>query len=639
MTRTLATVLAVSLAVGPIPAAAAPASGALASDGRFVTDEIMRQLATLPNEDQTVAAVKTGVKALRKKKYEKANKAFQKGLRLDPSDASLHFLNGLAYHLRSLGGDATLLEKAESGYAAALKYDPANHDAAYLLGHVYFERQRYVDAQDMFAYGLLYARDDLRLLKALAATAYYTRELQVARWAAGRAAKLDPQDPGTWRASLFASAAAGDEKAASAALKRYAALDAFGAKRAERRIRDWKAHHLIAQFSTDEKAEGDDTNIMGDSGDDDYDDSQADQAAKLMPGAGDADSDAPQKTIKGVENWRNTDESKTAAPSVKLPKMTHVDVVILRSQESRSQAKGVNLLSGLQATLTGTLYAYNRVTGFSSGGASAYAQTHTIAPTFALSGLTYNLDIFNDGLAKAEVLARPSLLAVEDSSSKFFSGSTLHVQLNSNNSDGSLVDVPVGIHLNVTPSFLDADTVRIEVHAERNFIESNDSKLGFSVFSQTSKTSVDATAVLRFGETLVLSGLSESEDDSSRTGVPILQHIPGLQYLFSRKVTAQTKKSILIFLTPHKARLSGDGLKPGKDLGASLPKGRRGKHLRALREKENIVSTENIDAAFAHLARMSFYRQFRSGDLRLDFWHREDSVAGALKRSLEFLWY
>ncbi len=61
---------------------------------------------------------------------------------------------------------------------------------------------------------------------------------------------------------------------------------------------------------------------------------------------------------------------------------------------------------------------------------------------FDLLGLEYNLNIFNDGKNKAEVLARPSLVATENQTSEFFSGGELHVQLSSQNSDGSMVDIP-----------------------------------------------------------------------------------------------------------------------------------------------------------------------------------------------------
>ena len=63
-------------------------------------------------------------------------------------------------------------------------------------------------------------------------------------------------------------------------------------------------------------------------------------------------------------------------------------------------------------------------------------------------------NIFNDQGNKAEILARPSLLATEHVTSQFFSGGVLHVQLSSNNYDGGMEDINIGTSLSVTPEFV-----------------------------------------------------------------------------------------------------------------------------------------------------------------------------------------
>jgi type II secretory pathway component GspD/PulD (secretin) len=319
----------------------------------------------------------------------------------------------------------------------------------------------------------------------------------------------------------------------------------------------------------------------------------------------------------------------------KLPRMALVDVTIIRTEEFKTDSRGINLLSGLQTTLSGTLLSYSRQKGHDNDGTRIDNESIGISPSLNLMDLEYNLNIFNQGSSKAEVLARPSLLAIENQTSKFFSGGTLHVQLSSSTSDGSLVDIPIGIHLSVTPQFYGDDTVKVAVRAERSFLEEGSENVGFPSFSQTSTTSVEATAVLKFGETLVLSGLSESEHDKSRDGVPILQSLPVVKYLFSRKEDLETKKSVLILLTPRKARYSKANA-PGIDLEDDSVEAQT-QHTANLK-KENRIPRGNIDAAVRHLSRENrFYRQFRSGDLELDSWNNPDTVSGALRRVLGFL--
>ncbi len=231
------------------------------------------------------------------------------------------------------------------------------------------------------------------------------------------------------------------------------------------------------------------------------------------------------------------------------------------------------------------------------------------------------------------------MLATENKTSKFFSGSTLHVQLSSNNSDGSLEDVEIGINLNITPKFYGDDTVKVKVHASKSFLDSVAEEVGFTAASQTSKTSVDATAVLKFGETLILSGLTENENENSKSGVPFLQSIPGIQYLFSRDEQNEVKKSILILLTPRKARYMNGDQSIGQ-LNNSIESGNSTArpYTAELKNREKITS--NMDSTLLNLSREnSFYRQFRQGDLELESWNNEDTIWGAIKRAMGFIYY
>ena len=608
-------------------------------------DRMLEDVARSPSDSKVSASIRDGIKAIRKGSYDEAGKSFSAGLRIDPVNGNLHFLNALAYQLGSLSGDQAMLDLAASGYAVALRFDPDNYWASYFLGHVYFAQKRYKDAQNQFSYALLYVPEDAEFLRALATASYYEQSLETGRWAAEKAVANDPLSPSGWRIAALTRAAKGDFNGAEEGFLKYQALTGLKADKKyngsvqewttaylRNRIDDWKAFHrqhpALVQaagagvFKAPVQAEGKPLAVAGQ--EENYDDSnEASASAQSIP---------PGPAPAPFSTATKLDEAE--------PKMTLVDVVLLSTEESRSQSKGVNLLAGLRATLTGTLYAYKYVNARGSAGTSG--RSTTVAPTFALENLSYNLNIWNDGMNKAEVLARPSLLAVENQTSQFYSGAVLHVQLNSNNSDGSLVDVPVGINLSITPTFIDNETIRIKVHADRSFIESRSEKLGFTSFSQTSKTSVDATAVMKFGETLILSGLSENETTKAKSGVPFLQSIPLLQSLFSNKTEQEMKKSVMILICPQKAHRAAEHLTPAeaKELRKAMRKGPEAvAHLKALKAKEGLDSKDNLDTVYEELYKGKYYKEFQSGDLRLDEWHNSDSMVGAIKRVLGFLWY
>ncbi|MDT8286915.1 MAG: type II and III secretion system protein, partial [Elusimicrobiales bacterium] len=495
-----------------------------------------------------------------------------------------------------------------------------------------FAQRRYKDAQNQFSYALLYAPESPDFLRALSVASYYARDLEAGGWAAEKAVSAAPETTSAWRTAALVRAARGDLKGAEEAFLRYkeltgrdkSALTEWSAERLRSRLDDWSAFHSANPAVTPAGIFGRGAQPeskpleLGDGGEN-YDDSA--EAPSSAPAAG---GDGPA----------------AAASNPNAPKMALVDVVILRTEESRSQSKGINILAGLKATLTGTLFQYKWASGGTIIGGSGHGMA--VSPTFALEGLEYNLNIWNDSVNKAEVLARPSLLAVENQESKFYSGAVLHVQLNSVNADGSMVDVPVGINLSVTPTFLDPDTVRIKVHADRSFIETRSEKLGFSAFSQSSKTSVDATAILRFGETLILSGLTENETAVSKSGVPLLQSIPIVQWFFSHKAEEETKKTVLILLSPHKARRASEHMTPreAKEIKRASRLGRQAvEHLKTLKKKEGLAGKDNLDAVFEIMDNDRYYREFRTGDLQLDEWHNSDTFVGSIKRALGFLWY
>ncbi len=684
-----------------------------------ISDQIVEVFNKLPEHNEINRDIKAGMKALKMSDTKQAHKAFESGLRIDPTNGQLHFLNSLTYHVEALSGNSKMLDFAEAGYQTTLRFDPSNYWAAYFLGHIYFDDGRYTDAQNQFSYGLLYSPDNPYFLRALAVSAYYTKDIKLNNWAAKKAYNADPNNLTTLRTLMFSEAASGNLESAKKQLKSYKKLakndqneyiNKLTSSSLSRRLDDWKYFYASANAGLLPLDGINDNNYQGgytDKSDiptsttsnvsyiqkDGFDYviyimmlsthasaqqvvdkldykyleiveesekkfsvrrrvKQEENASEVLSQIREKFKDAwmrpilpikvitaPKTKIPLLATDNNAKKEKTIKKKVpKLPKMVLVDVVILRTEEIYSENKGINLLDGLTATLTGTLLAYTNVKGTAADGSSMNTEFTTISPSLTLTGLEYNLNIFNEGANKIEILARPSLLAVENQPSKFHSGSVMHVQLSSTYSDGSMVDVPIGIDLNITPKFHGDDTLEIVVHAERSYLEPRSENVGFQAFSQTSRTSVDATAILKYNETLILSGLTVSESEMTKSGVPGLQDIPGVQYLFSNEQKANLKKSILILLTPRKAKYFQNDIDPKEaEKALKIEKETHYAHTNSLKNREKIDN--NIDAVLAHMANKKLYRQFRKGDLELDEWYKQDTMTGAFDRVLGFLYY
>lgn len=103
-----------------------------------------------------------------------------------------------------------------------------------------------------------------------------------------------------------------------------------------------------------------------------------------------------------------------------------------------------------------------------------------------------------------------------------------------------------GIILRVTPH-VTGNQVLLDLHAERSNIAAGPSDAGIIFQKQVSGTQV----LVNNGETAVISGLTIIEKTESRSGFPILKDLPLIGRLFRTTIDRESKKDLLIMVTPH----------------------------------------------------------------------------------------
>ena len=168
---------------------------------------------------------------------------------------------------------------------------------------------------------------------------------------------------------------------------------------------------------------------------------------------------------------------------------------------------------------------------------------------------SYSVNIANASDERVSVLARPHLTALSGTSAKFLAGGELVYKV-AGNISGDIKPYPFGTTLNVTPTLLRTTAedgtprVHLKVEAGRTSVLS---LLDADPNQPTpfQKVTVASEAVLSLGQTLILSGLSQRESRTGRSGVPYLMDIPILKYLFSTKSTVVSDTAVIILLTPR----------------------------------------------------------------------------------------
>lgn len=427
------------------------------------------------------------VQAMRSGDAGQARKAAEILLMRDMRAPQSHLLLGAAHQLQD---DPALVDLAGSGFESATRLGEGGPWPHYLAGVNLMRQQRHQAAAESFARAVMADPGAGWAYEGLAAAAYLAGDLGLAAAAAERARQLDPQSPGAWRTAVLTAAGSDDETGARQLL-------AHVPQAMPANERGWvtsRANLLLRTASID---------------------------ADVQPG------------LEGG--------ALAAAPNV-IPQQLSVDVTLILGDLRQSRGYGVNLLESLQLQFGKT---ENRQRVTTDAGS---ALTTSITRLIRIPDITYNLNILNRGRRQYEVIARPSLSAFLGEQSTFFVGEQLNVAVSGVNF-AQLEKIDVGVGLKITPAEIRADGARFRVEADRSFF----SDQGVGSFSQqlaTFKQNVAATADVRFGETLVLSGLSESVNDGNESGVPVLGDVPGVNLFFNRKTDQRRQRSVIILVTP-----------------------------------------------------------------------------------------
>ena len=556
--------------------------------------------------------------------FGRASTLFNQALMLNPADSQLQFLNGVTYQLLAQSGDASRADLAGQAFELAIKFDASNWMARHQLGLMHLDARRWADAQGAFADALIDRPNDAELLYDLAVASYYNQDPPAAAAVLGRLESIEARTPRVASATAMTMAALGDQQIAEQYFQAYAELNPTpnDLRHLDRRMDDWARYHAYTAQLTERNT------------------SQTPYDPEHVPPEEPVEEDSPN--LQPVDETTDLDD-----------RMVIVDVVIIRSEEEITTAKGVNLLNGLQVQygLTRTEVDGRNETDTTTIDNDGNVTTNrlvsdtlsrTITETIGIPELTYSLNIFNSASFRNEVLARPTLIAMDQEPSAFFSGTNIQAAATANAVAGSFaggeainINKDIGVQLSVTPEMQSDGRVKIKVAATRTFLEQPSDSVDFQFRIQTSKTDVSANVLMDYGDTLILSGLAEKEIETLRSGVPGLQDIPLLQYFFSEARELELQRSVLILITPRRPAYIY------YDTAAARARQTRHRSIDELQARyaDWFKPYPNWASIFNNLQESALYREFRTGDVELEQWNSQKDLKGRLDQAIEFLYY
>jgi pilus assembly protein CpaC len=627
----LATALAAAIGVMPLACADEPVRS-------FA--EMVKQVPLVPagaHDSEMLAKTTVAIDFIRKMDLPRAQHSINEALQLDARNSYLHFLNGFVYHLQAKQGDTQKTEIAIEGYQQALRIDPSNWIAQEFLGLAYMDLKQFDRAKAQFSQVLLMTPDSTVSLQGLMVASYLTGDARTACVMADQFRKAAAQPhQGFVRSSIPVYASCGNFEQADRmrTMLTNAGGDGADAERVDKRLNQWKSFYQqqgnrLVKASL--KSEADPADMRPERL------AQAFSLPKLGGRPATISTPDPVEAAPEAPSAPVAPATPRADAGRDGPRMVLIDVVLLSTQELASTSKGVNLLSALTLQLgAGTGPAYSYVTNASNSNGGPYTTSTAITRAVTIPALSYSLNIANANSSVNEVLARPTLAAMEGLPSEFFSGTNLSAGVVSTSTQGGTTIVPLdkrfGIKLAVTPMFLPQGQVQLKVEAQRTSLSAtaDNPKVAYQI--EIAETNANANVVMNLGDTLVLSGLSEKTSTSTRDGVPGLQDVPLVQYLFSNNKTNEIQRSVLILVTPRapvqvaEADRSVDATAHG---------------MKALREKFGLSASipSNVEAIMNQLKPGDFFREFRQGDVSMERWDRMRTTGDRLREALGFLYY
>jgi len=575
------------------------------------------------------------VDLLKKNRLAEASDMINKALQQRIDRSYYHLINGIIYHLQAVQGNRAAFDVAEQGYSQAINFDRTNWLAYYYRGRMRLDLGEFARGKADLAEALIFRPSDKEILTAFAYAAYRSGAPDEAAAAVEAMEKAGgPLPRSALRTAALTMAALNQTDRAALYYKSYEE-SAPGQERdlVRRRMGEWGDFNRIApsiqpvQYGS---AYGNAPSGGGTYGGNPY------SSGSYASGGYGQSSEYGEDTALSLPA-----RDVPTAPGSE-DKMVVIDVIMIGTSEDVFTAKGVNLLSGLSIQFGGNPSGSGvSIPAFSRTVVKETEQA-TITRALTIPAVTYTLNILNANNQNNQVLARPTLIGLAGKPSEFFSGVELDAAaVASANVGGQSINIQkeIGVKLLVIPSVLPDGRLKLHVFAQRTFLQSPSNNVNFQYQIQTSKDKVTANVVMRYGETLILGGLSLKEDEVQRDGVPGLQEVPLVQYLFSRQQTRSFQSSVLILMTPRPPQYVYQPEAAREEYDKSLTPDQRSLENLRSRYSDWFRPYPNWAAIFRHLQGNSLYREFRTGDVELETWSDMRLLTDRLQQALEFLHY
>ncbi len=173
--------------------------------------------------------------------------------------------------------------------------------------------------------------------------------------------------------------------------------------------------------------------------------------------------------------------------------------------------------------------------------------TGALALTLGNISNTFNLDLAISAMEtrnKAKTISSPKITTLDNQEAEIKSGGKAIIVPSGDNTQSQTIDV--GIKLKVKPHITANNMIFMEIEVEKSSLGAVSGST-----AETQEKKAKTQVLLANGETTVIGGIFEDEQNQIRNEVPGLGKIPVLGWLFKNTTEKRTKRELLVFITPR----------------------------------------------------------------------------------------
>ncbi|OAA28376.1 hypothetical protein AT15_04690 [Kosmotoga arenicorallina S304] len=165
---------------------------------------------------------------------------------------------------------------------------------------------------------------------------------------------------------------------------------------------------------------------------------------------------------------------------------------------------------------------------------------------FKISASIYDWLMLNMKVLEANNLAKmhsdPNIMLLDGETANIFVGETKTIITGETGTSNNInVGVSINVRAKIFPDFIEMYLNPDVSHFTENTSES------ITVYRSVASTTIRVSS----GETVVIAGLTLKKEVDTLSGIPLLNKIPLLRFLFSGKNDSSSERELMIFVTPY----------------------------------------------------------------------------------------